>query len=49
MKDLRTGPDQLDKSSRQEANKAKARKLTLILGVVSVLFLLAMMSRVMFP
>lgn len=40
-------PDRLEQDRRREANKAKALKLTMVLGIVSVIFVLAMMSQVL--
>ena len=44
MYNLKKSP--LDKDGRREENKKRARKMTLILGIVSILFILAMIVEV---
>ncbi len=36
----------LDKDERRETNKARARKMVLVLGIASVVFILAMIVEV---
>ncbi|MDD6190477.1 MAG: hypothetical protein PUB75_02680 [Firmicutes bacterium] len=47
MLDNRASREGLDKEQEKEVNRAKARKLTLILGIVSVVLVLAMMSQIL--